>query len=73
MVTHTVSLVVVVECEDLLDPLNGMVMLMGRTPGSMAMYTCEMGFMLEGDMTRTCRPDGEWSGDEPVCICELAL
>ena len=73
MPTHTVSLFVEVECEVLLDPLNGMVMLMGTSSGSMAMYTCVMGFMLEGDMTRTCQLDGEWSGEEPVCICELAL
>ena len=57
-------------CEVLLDPANGMVMLTGRDPGSMALYSCEMGFMLEGTMTRTCQSDGSWSGTEPTCVCK---
>ena len=57
-------------CEDLSSPVNGMIMLMGRTPGSIAMYSCDMGFRLNGEMTRTCQTDGNWSNEEPTCICE---
>lgn len=55
------------DCPSLLDPQNGMVMMMGRSFGSKAMYSCELGFMLEGEMTRTCQKNGEWSGEEPRC------
>ncbi len=59
-----------VMCEELFSPLNGMIMVMGRTPGSRAMYSCDMGFKLDGEMSRLCQPDGLWSGEEPTCICE---
>lgn len=47
-------------------------MLMGTTLGSKAMYTCNIGFMLEGDMTRICQSNGQWSGEAPTCECEYA-
>ena len=59
------------ECDDLPDPANGNVELSGRTPGSTATYSCVRGYRLVGDETRTCQDDGEWSGREPVCECEL--
>ena len=56
-----------VNCDVLLDPPGGRVVLTGRTIGSKATYNCSEGFNLEGNGTRTCQPDGMWSGNEPTC------
>lgn len=32
------------------------------------MYFCNKGFILEGDAFRTCQENGEWSGEDPVCM-----
>ena len=41
----------------------------GVTNGSIAAYTCNMGYQLIGeDQTRTCMSNGTWSGEEPTCI-----
>ena len=61
-----------VNCGPLADPVNGMVMVMGTTPGSKAMYSCKIGFMLEGEMTRRCQPNGQWSGNPPTCKCKYS-
>ena len=44
--------------------------------GTVATFTCNTGFSLSGDMTRTCGGDGSsqsgvWSGSSPVCVGEL--
>ena len=55
-------------CEELTDPANGEVTVSGRTPGSVASYTCRPGFALEGATLRTCQSTGRWSLDAPVCV-----
>ena len=30
-------------------------------------YSCNGGFSLQGNRTRTCERDGTWSGSKPVC------
>ena len=35
--------------------------------GSTARYICNSGFELDGDASRTCQRDGQWSGQEPIC------
>lgn len=61
----------IIDCGELDDPANGMVMTMGTTEGSMAVYTCETGFFLEGGMSRRCQANGAWSGNEPICSRKL--
>ena len=39
--------------------------------GSNASYTCETGYMLNGDMTRMCQDSGDWSGSAPTCDRKL--
>ena len=51
----------------MLDITNGEVFTDGLDTGSVATYTCNDGYLLFGDKTRTCR-DGMWSGTEPVCV-----
>ena len=62
-----------VTCGGLPDPDNGVVTLSDNIPGSTATYSCNPGYRLEGDSTRTCMEDGEWSGAPPSCEldCEL--
>ena len=38
-----------------------------RTVNTVATYTCNRGYTLNGDTTRTCGSDGMWSGSPPVC------
>ena len=62
------SVSVVIKCGSLDDPTNGQVELSNTTVGSSANYTCTRGYILSnGNNTRTCEVDGEWSGDPPVC------
>ena len=32
-----------------------------------AVYTCDTGYVLNGNITRTCQEDTNWSGSEPTC------
>ena len=55
-------------CDELSSPANGDVIWNGTTSGSTATYTCDSGYQLSGDQTRTCQNTGVWSGEEPTCI-----
>ena len=54
-------------CCELPDPTYGKVRVKSRTDGSTAFYSCDRGYKLSGDKTRTC-DDGDWRGEEPCCI-----
>ena len=44
------------------------------TFGSKVMYTCQPGYMHEGNRTITCLANGQWSSkNAPVCSRELPL
>ena len=58
---------VVVGCPVLEDPINGTVVVSGRTVGSVANYTCVSGHLLTGVMIRECLVTGEWSDQAPIC------
>ena len=45
-----------------------MVDISGNQPGDFAVYICDVGFISDGDDTRTCGDDGQWSGSEPTCV-----
>ena len=45
----------------------------GTTFGQTATYSCNTGYTLEGNSTRTCQANGMWSGNEPTCISESNL
>ncbi len=59
-----------VDCDSLTNPTNGMVNTSTTTFMSTANYTCDPGYMLDGDMTRTCGATGVWSGTDLTCACE---
>ena len=56
-----------IDCGVLRNPVNGRVQLPRTVVGSQAVYSCDMGFVLIGDDTRTCGLDGQWSGSQPSC------
>ena len=58
----------VVDCGNLTDPANGQVNhTAGTTLGQTATYSCDAGYSLVGDSSRTCQPTGNWSGSAPTC------
>ena len=61
-----------VRCGALPDIANGNVRFSDviSVPGSTATYSCNNGYLLVGDETRTCLDNEQWSGDEPFCKCE---
>ena len=57
-----------IECDILKNPINGHVTVGKRTVGSIAQYSCRVGFvLLDGEDRRVCLSDGQWSGKEPFC------
>ena len=56
-----------VDCGNLNASANGQVNLNGTTFGQTAIYTCNTGYNLVGDSTRTCQATGNWSGSVPTC------
>ena len=57
----------VIECPPLSNPANGIVVVTGLTPDSIATYTCNADYRLFGDATRTCDFNGQWTSVEPFC------
>ena len=53
------------------DPENGRVSLSGTTYNSVAAYSCDSGYVLMGNDTRTCLGTGSWSDGEPACMSKL--
>ena len=51
-------------CGTLTNPTNGQV---SHTFGQTAMYSCNQGYNMVGNSTRTCQATGEWSGSDPSC------
>lgn len=49
-------------------PLLGLADTEDITVGSVTMYSCEEGYMILGNVNRTCLSNGEWSGETPVCV-----
>ena len=66
---HVIFIIlIVVDCGSLTDPANGSVThTAGTTFGQTATYSCNTGYNLVGDSTRTCQATGVWSGTAPTC------
>jgi hypothetical protein len=65
-------------CPHLQAPADGAVRYNDRVVDSVAQYTCDEGFSLVGDDSRTCQFDSTWSGEEPTCqrdedVCTVEL
>ena len=56
------------DCGNLTHPANGQVNLTaGTSLGQTVTYSCNTGYNLVGDSTRTCQATGNWSGSAPTC------
>ena len=56
------------DCGSLTDVVNGSVThTSGTAFGGTATYSCNTGYNLVGDSTRTCQATGVWSGSAPTC------
>ena len=56
------------DCGNLTGPANGQVDLTSRTTfGQTATYSCNTGYNLVGDSTRTCQAARVWTGSAPTC------
>ena len=66
LILHT--LLTAVNCGNLIHPANGSVNhTAGTTFGQAATYSCNTGYNLVGDSTRTCQVEENWSGNAPTC------
>ena len=50
---------------------NGDVVVSGLSTGDTATYTCNSGYQLEGEPTRTCQANGLWSSTAPICTGQI--
>ena len=60
------------DCSDLTMPSNGMISYNGgstdnRPMDTVATYSCDTGYTLNGGNTRTCQSGRNWSGSAPTC------
>ena len=63
---------VVVDCGRLFDPEHGDVDISSGTVfNSIAMYSCDTGYMLDGVSTRVCVSEGIWIPEAPRCLSKL--
>lgn len=56
------------DCIELTPPDNGEIRFIGKGFGAIARYSCSPGYILIGSVSRTCKSDGVWSGETPVCV-----
>ena len=64
-----------VDCGPLTDPANGQVdHTAGTSLGQTATYSCNTGYNLVGNGTRTCQATGNWSGSAITCqgVCVIS-
>ena len=65
---RNIFLILTVDCGNLTDPGNGSVThSAGTTLGQTANYSCDTGYNVVGNSTRTCQAIGNWSGSAPTC------
>ena len=56
------------DCGDLTSPIDGTVSTVnGTTYLQNAIYNCDSGFDMNGNVSRVCEDGGTWSGIAPTC------
>ena len=61
----------VIDCGNAPDIVDGVVTHSSTTVGSTATYSCNTGFQINGESTRTCLTSRSWSGPVPICQRKL--
>uniref|UniRef100_A0A1X7V3D2 Uncharacterized protein n=1 Tax=Amphimedon queenslandica TaxID=400682 RepID=A0A1X7V3D2_AMPQE len=54
-------------CQVILPPINGNLYCNGNRTNNTCHYTCNSGYVLSDSSSRTCQPNGHWSGIPPYC------
>ena len=62
-----------INCGSLDNPSNGKVLADADLINSVATYSCNPGYALVGDVTRTCQNSGIWSDKAPTCIGKYGI
>ena len=62
-----------IDCGGLQDIPNGEVDYTSSAVGSTATYTCNTGFELVGQRSRSCQSSGSWGGTVPSCRRKLTF
>lgn len=65
--SHPLPRCSLVDCGDPGRSSNGQRSLVATTAFSIATYSCNRGYNLVGNRTRTCLPSGSWNGTIPDC------
>ena len=52
---------------------NGLRFFFGTTVGEVVTFSCNTGFELQGNPSRQCNSDGNWSGTVPTCLGKCVL
>lgn len=55
-------------CPALTNPDHGVVATPSVISGGVATYSCDLGYTLTGEATRTCQAGGAWNGAAPTCV-----
>ena len=68
-----IMVILLVSCTSLTDPNNGTINCSLGDDGvpsyeDTCSFTCNTGYELTGSDIRTCQSDGNWSGNDDVCI-----
>ncbi|XP_053399661.1 sushi, von Willebrand factor type A, EGF and pentraxin domain-containing protein 1-like isoform X2 [Mercenaria mercenaria] len=56
------------KCEELVTPSNGNITLVTSGTETTALYSCGVGYTLEGSAGPTCQSDGTWTTTEQTCV-----
>ncbi|XP_023215884.1 protein lev-9-like isoform X4 [Centruroides sculpturatus] len=56
-----------IECPIPANPPNGRALFTVVSYNSVVKYDCKYGYRLAGQVTRTCGPNKQWEGSDPVC------
>ena len=65
--------IIVVDCGALESPEFGDVNINETTFGSIANYSCQTGYVLNGTSERVCEEDGQWTDLMPQCTRKIKL
>ncbi|XP_063401402.1 sushi, von Willebrand factor type A, EGF and pentraxin domain-containing protein 1-like [Mytilus trossulus] len=57
----------IVHCPNLTALTGGQISTTGQTFRSVATYSCNDGYTMDGENIRVCQPEGFWSGKVPTC------
>ena len=74
--TGTVPTCQIMNCVTVNASINGIIVNMGHgtyTYGDSVSFSCNIGYMIAGNVSITCQADGNWSDSTPLCVNTQAM